>query len=118
MTATGMLSSAGPRNQVCSPRRRPQRKKNPTTKTKTTTKTTTMNNSRPKITELPAGKSWQAPVTERHDIVMLFDARLCNPNGDPDAGNMARIEADSGKGLVTDVCLTRKQRRSEEHTSE
>jgi CRISPR-associated protein Csd2 len=69
-----------------------------------------MNNSRPKFTELPAGKSWQAPVTERHDIVMLFDARLCNPNGDPDAGNMARIEADSGKGLVTDVCLKRKQR--------
>src|ERR1035441_3057424 len=110
MTATGMLSSAGPRNQVCSPRRRPQRKKNPTTKTKTTTKTTTMNNSRPKITELPAGKSWQAPVTRPHASFFLWVRRLCTPNGDPDAGNMARIEADSGKGLVTDVCLKRKQR--------
>lgn len=49
-------------------------------------------------------------VAERHDIVFLFDASKCNPNGDPDAGNMPRVQPDTLKGLVTDVCLKRKIR--------
>jgi CRISPR-associated protein Cas7/Csd2 subtype I-C len=69
-----------------------------------------MSTKREPIINLPAGKDWQEPVAERHDIVMLFGARLCNPNGDPDAGNMPRIQPDSGRGLVTDVCLKRKVR--------
>jgi CRISPR-associated protein Csd2 len=49
-------------------------------------------------------------VTERHDIVLLFDATNCNPNGDPDTGNMPRLQPDTLRGLVTDVCLKRKVR--------
>ena len=49
-------------------------------------------------------------ITRRHDFVMLFDVADGNPNGDPDAGNMPRIEPNSGKGLVSDVCLKRKVR--------
>lgn len=57
-----------------------------------------------------AGKSDAAVVTERHDIVLLFDATNCNPNGDPDTGNMPRLQPDTLRGLVTDVCLKRKVR--------
>lgn len=46
----------------------------------------------------------------RHDFVFLFDAADANPNGDPDAGNLPRIDPETGNGLVTDVCLKRKVR--------
>ena len=49
-------------------------------------------------------------LTNRHDIVLLFEVTNGNPNGDPDAGNMPRIEPNSNRGLVTDVCLKRKIR--------
>ena len=45
-----------------------------------------------------------------HDIVLLFDATKANPNGDPDTGNMPRLQPDTLRGLVTDVCLKRKVR--------
>ncbi len=50
------------------------------------------------------------PVGERHEFVLLFDCTKSNPNGDPDTGNMPRVQPDSLKGLVTDVCLKRKIR--------
>lgn len=46
----------------------------------------------------------------RHDFVLLFDVKDGNPNGDPDAGNMPRVDPETGQGLVTDVCLKRKVR--------
>lgn len=46
----------------------------------------------------------------RYDFVYLFDVRDGNPNGDPDAGNLPRIDPETGQGLVTDVCLKRKIR--------
>jgi len=46
----------------------------------------------------------------RYDFVYLFDAKDANPNGDPDAGNLPRTDAETGHGLVTDVCLKRKVR--------
>lgn len=49
-------------------------------------------------------------VGNRHDILVLFDVTQGNPNGDPDAGNMPRIEPNSNRGLVSDVCLKRKIR--------
>lgn len=49
-------------------------------------------------------------VSNRHDILFLFDVVNGNPNGDPDAGNMPRIEPNSNRGLVSDVCLKRKVR--------
>ena len=55
-------------------------------------------------------KSATAVVAERHDIALLFDATNCNPNGDPDTGNMPRLQPDTLRGLVTDVCLKRKVR--------
>jgi len=62
------------------------------------------------IITLPEGKKASDVVSERHDIVFLFDANKANPNGDPDAGNMPRVQPDSLRGLVTDVCLKRKVR--------
>ena len=59
---------------------------------------------------LPTGKQPTDVVAERHDIALLFDATNCNPNGDPDTGNMPRLQPDTLKGLVTDVCLKRKIR--------
>ena len=56
------------------------------------------------------GKSDTDIVAERHDIALLFDATNCNPNGDPDTGNMPRLQPDTLRGLVTDVCLKRKVR--------
>lgn len=49
-------------------------------------------------------------LSKRHDFVLLFDVQDGNPNGDPDAGNLPRIDAETGMGLVTDVCLKRKVR--------
>jgi len=49
-------------------------------------------------------------VTNRHDIRILFDVTNGNPNGDPDAGNMPRIDPNTNRGIVTDVCLKRKIR--------
>ncbi|MFM2055073.1 MAG: hypothetical protein RL456_3110 [Pseudomonadota bacterium] len=46
----------------------------------------------------------------RHDFVLLFDVKDGNPNGDPDAGNLPRLDAETGHGLVTDVALKRKVR--------
>lgn len=49
-------------------------------------------------------------IRKRYDFVMFFDVKDGNPNGDPDAGNSPRVDAESGHGLVTDVCLKRKIR--------
>lgn len=49
-------------------------------------------------------------IRNRYDFVILFDVENGNPNGDPDAGNMPRIDPETGLGLVTDVCLKRKIR--------
>lgn len=49
-------------------------------------------------------------LTARHDFVLLFDVKDGNPNGDPDAGNLPRLDAETGNGLVTDVALKRKVR--------
>lgn len=49
-------------------------------------------------------------MNNRYDFIYLFDIKNGNPNGDPDAGNAPRVDAETGKGLVTDVCLKRKIR--------
>ena len=49
-------------------------------------------------------------INQRHDFVLLFDVKDGNPNGDPDAGNLPRLDAETGHGLVTDVSLKRKVR--------
>lgn len=49
-------------------------------------------------------------LVNRYDFVLVFDVKDGNPNGDPDAGNMPRLDAESGHGLVTDVSLKRKVR--------
>ena len=49
-------------------------------------------------------------LENRIDFVYLFDVQDGNPNGDPDAGNLPRVDAETGMGLVTDVCLKRKVR--------
>jgi len=49
-------------------------------------------------------------LTNRHDVLILFDVKNGNPNGDPDAGNLPRIDPTTNKGLVSDVCLKRKIR--------
>ena len=49
-------------------------------------------------------------IKNRYEFVILFDVENGNPNGDPDAGNMPRLDPESGLGLVTDVCLKRKIR--------
>ena len=50
------------------------------------------------------------PIKNRYEFVMLYDVENGNPNGDPDAGNMPRIDPETGYGIVTDVCLKRKIR--------
>jgi CRISPR-associated protein Csd2 len=50
------------------------------------------------------------PIEKRYDFVILFDVKDGNPNGDPDAGNLPRVDAETGHGLITDVCLKRKVR--------
>lgn len=49
-------------------------------------------------------------IKNRYDFTILFDVENGNPNGDPDAGNMPRIDTETGHGIVTDVCLKRKIR--------
>lgn len=49
-------------------------------------------------------------IQKRYDFVLLFDVQDGNPNGDPDAGNLPRVDPETGHGLVTDVCLKRKVR--------
>ena len=49
-------------------------------------------------------------LQRRHEFVLLFDVTNGNPNGDPDAGNMPRMDPETGHGLVSDVCLKRKIR--------
>ena len=51
-----------------------------------------------------------SPIKNRYDFVYLFDVTNGNPNGDPDAGNMPRMDPETGHGLVSDVCLKRKVR--------
>lgn len=57
-------------------------------------------------------------IKNRYEFVYLFDVTNGNPNGDPDAGNMPRLDPESSKGLVTDVCLKRKIRNFIEMTEE
>ena len=49
-------------------------------------------------------------INNRYEFVIFFDVENGNPNGDPDAGNMPRIDYQTGLGIVTDVCLKRKIR--------
>lgn len=49
-------------------------------------------------------------MNHRYDFLFLFDCSDANPNGDPDAGNLPRVDVETGQGLVTDVCLKRKIR--------
>ena len=58
------------------------------------------------------------PIKNRYDFVILFDVENGNPNGDPDAGNMPRVDPETGYGLVTDVCLKRKIRNYVETVKE
>ena len=57
-------------------------------------------------------------IKNRYEFVVLFDVENGNPNGDPDAGNMPRIDPETGYGLVTDVCLKRKIRNFVETAKE
>lgn len=58
------------------------------------------------------------PIKNRYDFEIIFDVENGNPNGDPDAGNMPRIDQETGLGLVTDVCLKRKIRNYVEAAKE
>lgn len=58
------------------------------------------------------------PIKNRYDFVYYFDVERGNPNGDPDAGNMPRVDTETGRGLVTDVCLKRKIRNYVQATHE
>ena len=58
------------------------------------------------------------PIKNRYDFVILFDVENGNPNGDPDSGNMPRVDPETGYGLVTDVCLKRKIRNYVETAKE
>ena len=49
-------------------------------------------------------------IKNRYEFILLFDVKDGNPNGDPDAGNLPRVDPETGHGLVTDVCLKRKVR--------
>lgn len=59
-----------------------------------------------------------APVTGRIDFVLFFDVTDGNPNGDPDADNMPRMDPETGQGIVTDVCIKRKVRNFVEATEQ
>jgi len=50
------------------------------------------------------------PIKNRYEFILLFDVKNGNPNGDPDGGNMPRIDPETGHGITTDVCLKRKVR--------
>ena len=58
------------------------------------------------------------PIKNRYEFVVFFDVENGNPNGDPDAGNMPRVDPETGYGLVTDVCLKRKIRNYVETVKE
>jgi CRISPR-associated protein Csd2 len=58
------------------------------------------------------------PINSRYEFVILFDVVNGNPNGDPDAGNMPRIDPETGHGIVTDVCIKRKIRNYVEAVKE
>ena len=58
------------------------------------------------------------PIKNRYEFVVFFDVENGNPNGDPDAGNMPRIDPETGYGLVTDVCMKRKIRNYVEMVKE
>ena len=57
-------------------------------------------------------------IKNRYEFVILYDVENGNPNGDPDAGNMPRIDPETNLGLVTDVCLKRKIRNYVEAVKE
>lgn len=57
-------------------------------------------------------------IHNRYEFVILFDVENGNPNGDPDAGNMPRVDPETSLGLVTDVCLKRKIRNFVETVKE
>ncbi len=57
---------------------------------------------------MPANDS--PKLTRRHEFVLFFDVTNGNPNGDPDAGNLPRLDPETNRGLVSDVCLKRKVR--------
>lgn len=61
-------------------------------------------------TEPKADDLARQAIDKRYEFVLLFDVKNGNPNGDPDAGNAPRIDPETGKGLVSDVCLKRKIR--------
>lgn len=58
------------------------------------------------------------PIKNRYEFIILFDVENGNPNGDPDAGNMPRVDPETNLGLVTDVCLKRKIRNYVETAKE
>lgn len=58
------------------------------------------------------------PIKKRYDFALIFDVKDGNPNGDPDAGNLPRVDPETGCGLVTDVCLKRKVRNYVQLTKE
>ena len=55
-------------------------------------------------------ENYSSAIKNRYDFIMLYDVENGNPNGDPDAGNMPRIDPETGRGIVTDVCIKRKIR--------
>jgi CRISPR-associated protein Csd2 len=55
-------------------------------------------------------KMYENAIKNRYEFVILYDVENGNPNGDPDAGNMPRIDPETGHGIVTDVCIKRKVR--------
>jgi len=55
-------------------------------------------------------ENYESAIKNRYDFVILYDVENGNPNGDPDAGNMPRIDPETGHGIVTDVCIKRKIR--------
>lgn len=57
-------------------------------------------------------------MNNRYDFLFLFDCQDANPNGDPDAGNLPRLDVETGQGLVTDVCLKRKIRNFVDQTTD
>ena len=56
-------------------------------------------------------------LTNRYDFVILFDVENGNPNGDPDAGNAPRVDAESGYGYITDVRQGKGSRRASAHAA-
>lgn len=68
--------------------------------------------------QLSGTDAFSRTLTKRVDFSLFFDVTNGNPNGDPDAGNMPRIDPETGHGIVTDVCLKRKVRNFVELTRE